>query len=342
MKESDILTVREQADLLQRKAAAYQQPNHLVSIWQLSSTLLSYVGAWVVSYFAFEYSFWLAVPCIAIACLLMIRTFILFHDCGHQSFFRSRKANDFWGVITGILTFTPYHHWHGNHAKHHATSANLDKRGHGDVWMMTVREYQEASRGERLKYRFYRNPFVMFLLGPLAIILINHRIVRPNSTRIEKRSVVVTNIGIVLLGAALAFIMGWQAYLVIQLGILYFGLMVGIWLFYVQHQFEDVYWSRRNNWDFVTAALEGGSFYDLPAVLRWFTGSIGYHHIHHLNSRIPNYRLAECHEQIPELQSVPRVGLRRSLKALRYRLLDEETGKMVGYREARMSRDMAA
>ncbi len=326
---------------LQKKVAAYQKPSRARSIWQLTNTLIPYAAVWVAAYYAYEVSFWLAIPLIVLGGLLMIRTFVLFHDCGHQSFFASRKANNFWGVVTGLLTFTPYHYWHANHARHHATSANLDKRGHGDVWMMTLQEYEQAPPFERLKYRLYRNPVIMFLLGPLFIMLISHRVVRRKGTSTQKRNVWITNIGVVVMAAALIWAMGWEAYLVIQLGILYIGLMTGIWLFYVQHQFEDVYWSRSRDWDFVTAALEGGSFYDLPIVLRWFTGSIGYHHIHHLNSRIPNYRLADCHEEIPELRSVPRISLRKSLKALWYRLLDEDTGQMVGFGELRRRHEAA-
>jgi omega-6 fatty acid desaturase (delta-12 desaturase) len=175
----------------------------------------------------------------------------------------------------------------------------------------------------------------MFLLGPLFITLLTHRIIRRKASRKEKVSVYGTNLGILLVASALIFLMGWKAYLIIQFTTLYLALIFGIWLFYVQHQFEDVYWSRQGNWDFVTASLEGGSFYKLPAVLKWFTGSIGYHHVHHVNPRIPNYNLAKCHDQIPELNSIRPVKLFGSLKSLGYRLLDERTGKMVGFREAR-------
>jgi omega-6 fatty acid desaturase (delta-12 desaturase) len=280
-------------------------------------------------------SFWLALPVIVLASGFMIRTFIIFHDCGHQSFFSSRKANDFWGVITGLLTFTPYYYWHANHARHHATSANLDKRGEGDVWMMTVEEFFSAPSKEKWKYRLYRNPIIMFLLGPLFITLLTHRLIRRKASKKEKLSVYGTNLGILAIGVALSFIIGWKAYLIIQGSILYLSLILGIWLFYVQHQFEDVYWSRQGNWDFITASLEGGSFYKLPTVLKWFTGSIGYHHVHHVNPRIPNYNLAKCHDEVPELNSIRPVNLWGSLKALRFRLLDEETGKMVGFREAK-------
>lgn len=323
------------AENITKEIATFQKSSSASSIWQLANTLIPYGLLWALAYFAYSYSYWLALPVIILASGFTIRTFIIFHDCGHQSFFRSRKANDFWGTITGVLTFTPYYYWHANHARHHATSSNLDKRGAGDVWMMTVAEYEAATPRERLQYRLYRHPLVMFLLGPLFMTLITHRIVRRKATRKEKVSVYGTNLGILAVGIAASLIMGWKAYLVLQFSILYVALILGIWLFYVQHQFEDVYWSRTNGWNFITASLEGGSFYKLPAVLRWFTGSIGYHHVHHLNPKIPNYNLAKCHDQFQELNSIKPVKLFSSLKSLNFRLLDEETGTMVGFREAK-------
>ncbi|MBD3402579.1 fatty acid desaturase [candidate division GN15 bacterium] len=322
------------ARLIQRELSSFQRPSRGKSIWQLINSLVPYILLWILAYELLHVSFWLTVPVLIVAAGFMIRIFIIFHDCGHGSFFRSKKANDFWGVITGIITFTPYHYWRASHAKHHATSANLDKRGHGDVWMMTVEEYLEASRGERLKYRLYRNPLVMFLLGPLFILLITHRFVRRQATRRQKLSVHGTNLGILVMAAGLSLIMGVWTYLLIQFSILFLGIMAGVWLFYVQHQFEDVYWAREGEWDFVTASLDGGSYYKLPAVLRWFTGNIGYHHIHHLNSRIPNYNLPNCQRQLEHHEAATRsIGLLESLKALRYRLWDEERQQMISFGE---------
>ena len=338
MPQTDTRNVSQRIAALQKKVAAYQTPNRSRAIWQLSSTLILYAAAWAAAYIAYGYSFWLSLPFIFVGGLLMIRVFILFHDCGHQSFFKSRKANTFWGVTTGLLTFTPFSYWHACHARHHATSANLDKRGVGDVWMMTVSEYLEAPLSTRIRYRLYRNPLIMFLLGPLLLLLVKYRIAEHEVSGKHKRNVLLTNIGLQGMVALLCVLLGPTEYLVIQFGIFYVGVVVGIWLFYVQHQFEDVYWARRKEWNFVKAALDGGSFYDLPPVLRWFTASIGYHHIHHLNSRIPNYRLAACQSQVTELQDVPRVGLRKSLKALWYRLLDEQSGEMVGFRHIRGER----
>lgn len=326
---------------LQRDIAAFQHPSRLRSIWQLLNTLIPYGILWALSYYALQYSFWLALPVLALLGGFTIRTFIIFHDCGHGSFFRSKRANQFWGRLTGLLTFTAYHNWSSNHARHHATSGNLDRRGQGDVWMMTVDEYLNAPLRKRLWYRFYRNPLVMFLLGPLFIIFVTHRIPHRNVRKREKRSVYLTNLGILAVAAAMCWLIGWQNYLVIQLVSLWTGLVAGVWLFYVQHQYEDVYWEREDGWDFVSASLEGGSFYRLPVVLRWFTGSIGYHHLHHLNSRIPNYNLVRCQEEVPALGLVKPIGLLKSLKALGYRLWDEQSGQLVGFSEASRRRKAA-
>lgn len=315
--------------------AAYQRPTRLRSIWQLANSLIPYTILWYVALRIPDYSFWLTLPVAVLMGGFLVRIFIVFHDCGHGSFFRSKKANGFWGVITGFLTFTPYHRWRASHARHHATSANLDKRGEGDVWMMTVKEYQQAPRSLRLKYRLYRNPFIMFLLGPLSIILWSNRVTGNKPSRSDRRSVYRTNAALVISSAAIVFLFGWKVFLVVELLPLFIAHIAGVWLFYVQHQFEGVYWERNSKWDFVTASLEGGSFYKLPVVMRWFSGNIGYHHVHHLNSRIPNYNLVRCQNNIEPLQRAKTTGILNSLKALSYRLWDEETGRLVGFGDFR-------
>ena len=201
--------------------------------------------------------------------------------------------------------------------------------------MMTLREYLSAPRLERIKYRFYRNPFVLLLLGPLAITLVKNRIAGGKASRADRFSVYGTNAAILLLTAAMLYLVGWKAYLLIQLIALFVAHIAGVWLFYVQHQYEGVYWERSSNWDFVAASLEGGSYYKLPAILRWFTGNIGYHHVHHLNSRIPNYNLPRCQGNIPALQSTKPIGIHLSLKSLTYRLWDEDSGKLISFRGMR-------
>jgi omega-6 fatty acid desaturase (delta-12 desaturase) len=318
-------------DAIQQEISHLQHPTVGRSLWQLANTLVPYLALMALSFWAMEYSFWLALPSIVLASGFLIRLFIIFHDCGHGAFFASDRLNVIVGNFTGILTFTPYDYWHKSHAKHHATSGNLDKRGFGDVWMMTVKEYMEAPWKVRLQYRLYRNPGVMFLLGPLFIVLITHRVVRRKATTRERRSVYITNAAVLLMSIGVSLIVGWKIYLVTQFLVLYIGTMAGIWLFYVQHQFEGVYWARQPEWDFVAASLDGGSFYALPKVLNWFTGNIGYHHVHHLNSRIPNYNLPKCHKKHELLAATPKIKLLPSLKSLTYRLWDEQENRLVGF-----------
>ncbi len=316
---------------LPRIVGRFQKSDRARSIWQLVDSLLPYFILLVGTYFALKISFWLAVPPAILAAGFLIRIFIIFHDCGHGSFFKSKRANRFWGRITGVLTFTPFYSWTKNHKIHHATSGNLDKRGIGDVTTMTVDEYLSASRSERLKYRIYRNPFVMFLLGPLQILLIQNRIKLMTSDRRDIISVMGTNLAIAAIVVTAWLTVGIEYFLIVQFPVIFVGLIFGIWLFYVQHQFEGVYWARGENWDFVEASLAGSSFYRLPKVLQFFSGSIGFHHIHHLNERVPNYKLEICHHALEQKREVPTVGFWRSLKALNYRLWDEENCEMISF-----------
>lgn len=318
--------------------AEFQSPGRRSSAWQLINTLIPYGVLWYGAYRALEYSFWLALPIIALLAAFMVRTFIIFHDCGHRSFYTSKKTNVFWGILTGILTFTPFHYWRDAHARHHGTSANLDKRGEGDVWMMTLDEYMEAPLKLRIKYRLYRHPLVMFILGPLFITLLNNRIAGKGTSKTDRVSVYATDLALAVVTAGMIYLAGWKEFLLIQFTAIFLAHIAGVWLFYVQHQFEGVYWERQSGWDFVTASLDGGSFYKLPAILRWFTGSIGYHHLHHLNPRIPNYKLAKCHESIPVLQEIKPIGLFASLKSLKFRLWDEESRQLVGFSKVRQRR----
>ncbi len=323
---------------LNQKMFPFQQPGRWRSIHQLANSLIPYVGLWIAMYYVLQYSVWLALPISILAAGFLVRIFIIFHDCGHSSFFKSRIANEVCGVITGILTFTPYHYWRASHARHHATSGNLDKRGHGDVWMMTVTEYASSSRWVRFQYRLYRHPAVMFLLGPLFLLLISYRIPSRNSSRAERLSVHSTNAGILLVAFLLSLAIGFKTYLLIQLPIIFIAFVAGVWLFYVQHQFESVSWTRQRDWDFISASLYGGSFYKLPKILNWFTGSIGYHHVHHVNPRIPNYNLARCHRQIADFRNVISVGMISGLKAFGYRLWDERQKKLIGFGALRSHR----
>jgi omega-6 fatty acid desaturase (delta-12 desaturase) len=274
----------------------------------------------------------------ALAGGFLVRVFIIFHDCGHGSFFKSKRANDILGFITGVMAFTPYYHWRWEHALHHSTSGDLDRRGKGDVWTLTVQEYLEASRWKRFAYRLARNPFVLFVVAPLFLFVVRERFPTAGAGRRERDSVYWTNLAVFSLAILLSCVFGIEAYLVIQLMVIAVAGSAGVWLFYVQHQFEGVYWERGEEWDYTTAALQGSSFYKLPKVLQWFSGNIGFHHIHHLSPRIPNYYLEKCHKAEPLFQTVKPVTLFSSFKSFTFRLWDEQRRKLVGYRHLRTVR----
>jgi acyl-lipid omega-6 desaturase (Delta-12 desaturase) len=311
--------------------ARYQKSEVWPGIWQLVNTLVPYAALWYLMYLSLRVSVWLALPLAVLAAGFLVRVFIIFHDCGHGSFFPSRKANDILGFVTGVLTLTPYYHWRWEHALHHATSGDLDRRGTGDVWTLTVQEYLEASRWKRFAYRLARNPVVLFGLAPLFLFLVKMRIPKAKAPRRERHSVVWTNLAIAGMAAVLGVAFGFKTYLLLQALIIMMAGSAGIWLFYVQHQFEGVYWEHSGDWDYCTAALKGASFYKLPKPLQWFSGNIGFHHIHHLSPRIPNYHLEKCHRAEPLFQTVKPVTLLGSLRSLTFRLWDERRQRLVGY-----------
>lgn len=311
--------------------ARYQQPCVKRALWQLTNTLGPYVLSWYAMFHVMQMSLWLTAPLAVLSGALLVRIFIIFHDCAHGSYFNSRRANDIVGRIAGILTFTPYSHWRWEHAIHHASAGDLDRRGTGDVWTMTVQEYLAASRGRRLAYRLVRDPLVLFLLAPLFVFIVKHRFASAKADRRRRRSVWFTNAAVLVMVAALAWIFGLAPYLLIQSIVMTVAGAAGLWLFYVQHQFEDVYWERGEHWDYTAAALRGSSFYKLPRVLQWFSGNIGFHHIHHLSPRIPNYNLQKCHESDRHFEQVKPITLGSSLRCLTFRFWDEQGRKLVGY-----------
>lgn len=315
--------------------ARFQEPSTPRALWQIVNTFGPYVVLWYLMYLSLAVSWWITVPLAVLAGAFLVRAFIIFHDCGHGSFFKSRAANDVCGFLSGILTFTPYYHWRWEHSLHHATSGDLDRRGTGDVWTLTVQEYLESSRGKRFAYRLARNPIVLFVLAPIFLFLIKHRVPKANANRRERYSVYWMNLAILGVAVALSAVFGIKAYVLIQLTALMVAGSAGVWLFYVQHQFEGVYWERRDEWDYAAAALQGSSFYKLPRVLQWFSGNIGFHHIHHLSPRIPNYNLEKCHQADPLFQTVKPVTLLSSFKALTFRLWDEQRRKLISYRDLR-------
>jgi omega-6 fatty acid desaturase (delta-12 desaturase) len=316
----------------------YQEPSTGRALWQICNTLGPLAILWYLMDRSLAISWWLTVPLAVLAGAFLVRVFIIFHDCGHGSYFKSRAANDAVGFFTGVLTFTPYYQWRWDHALHHATSGHLDKRGTGDLWTLTVQEYLESSRWRRFAYRLARNPIVLFVIAPLYVLLIKHRFPSAKDNKRERHSVYAMNVAILGMAAALSLVIGLKAYLLIQLIALAVAGSVGFWLFYVQHQFEGVYWERGDQWDYTAAALRGSSFYKLPKVLQWFSGNIGYHHIHHLSSRIPNYHLEQCHQAHEMFRQVRPVTLFSSLKSLTFRFWDEKRKQLVGYRHLRTLR----
>jgi len=311
--------------------ARYQQPSLWRSVYQLANSLVPYAALWFLMYRSLAVSYWITLALAILAAGFLVRVFIIHHDCGHGSFFKSQKANDVWGFITGVLTATPYHFWRWEHAVHHAGSGDLDRRGLGAVWTLTVQEYLEASRWKRFAYRIERNPFVLFVLAPPILFLALHRFCAAKASKRDRRSVYWTNLALLALAAALSWILGLKAYVLIQLPVMMVASSVGVWLFYVQHQFEGVYWQRHGQWDYTAAALEGSSFYKLPKVLQWFSGNIGFHHIHHLSPRIPNYYLERCYKANPVFQRVTALTLLSSWRSLTFRLWDEPHSRLVGY-----------
>jgi len=320
-----------------RILAPSKRPDGRRALIQLLGTAIPLVALWAVMLRSLEISYVLALLLAIPAAGLLVRLFIIQHDCGHGSFFPSRRANNALGFLLGVVTLTPYHYWRRTHAIHHATSGNLDRRELGQVTTLTVREYLALPRWRRLLYRLYRNPLVLLVVGPAYQFLVKHRLPfdAPRSWRKEWTSILWTNLALAAVLAVISQTVGLSRFLMVALPVLLIAGAVGVWLFYVQHQFEDTYWEGPERWDFHAAGIEGSSFYDLPAIAHWFTGNIGYHHIHHLSSLIPNYRLRECMEKTPELQHVTRLTLRQSLRCLRLKLWDEEGRKLVGFRHLR-------
>jgi acyl-lipid omega-6 desaturase (Delta-12 desaturase) len=315
----------------------YNHPDLRKSIWQICNSVIPYIFMWYLMYRSLQYSYWITLLLSLVASGFLIRIFIIFHDCGHRSFFKSKNANTTIGMIMGILTFTPFYKWHHHHWIHHATSGNLDKRGIGDIWTMTVQEYLKSSRWNRLYYRAFRNPFIMFTFGPVLVVMVQNRLTTRRITRQEKRNVYFTNIMILIMAVLISLLIGIKAYLLIQLPVILISHCIGIWLFYIQHQFDDAYWERENKWNYKISAIRSSSFLKLPVILQWFTGNIGFHHIHHLSSRIPNYNLARCHYENEIFKDIKPIIIFSTFKALKLSLWDEPTRRMISFRRIQVS-----
>ena len=311
----------------------YQDSDLRTSLWQMVNTIGPYFILWYLAYRSLEVSYLLTLVFVFFAALFGFRTFIIFHDCGHGSFFKSRRANDIVGIFTGIITFTPYYAWRHSHAVHHATSGDLDRRGVGDIWTLTYDEYKEMPLWKRMAYRVYRNPFFIFVVGPFFDFVVLQRLpyVNVSEKPREKNSVTYTNLALLAILIIASLTIGLKAYLLVQAPIIAIASSLGVWFFYVQHQYENVYWERHEEWDYATAALFGSSYYKLPKIVQWFSGNIGFHHIHHLSPRIPNYKLESCHYDNPVFEEIEPLTFGTSLKSLHIRLWDEDRHKMIGY-----------
>lgn len=310
----------------------YRTPSRALSWWQIANSFIPYIILWGLMVWSLSFSYWLTLLLMLPAAGFTIRLFIIFHDCGHGSFFKSQKLSDLVGYFIGVLTFTPYAHWHHAHQIHHRTAGNLDKRGVGDVWTLTVNEYKALPWKKKLFYRLYRNPLLMFGLGPALVFFISNRFTFKGYSRQERFSVYLTNLGIFTIALVLCLTIGWKAYVLIQFPMMYLAAVAGVYLFYVQHQYDEVYWTDDKNWDFKLVALQGCSFFKLPKVLQWFTGNIGFHHIHHLSFKIPNYYLEACHNESPVFKQIKPITFFKSFRTLRLRLWNEETRRLVSFR----------
>jgi omega-6 fatty acid desaturase (delta-12 desaturase) len=319
--------------------ARYRQPNRLRSTFELAVTVVPLLVLWGLAWAAIQYGIWWGLLLVIPAALFLVRLFMIQHDCGHGAFFAHRHADDWIGRVIGVMTLTPYDYWRRAHATHHASAGNLDERGVGDITTLTVAEYQAKGRWGRLGYRLYRHPAVMFGIGPAWLFVLQQRwpvgMTRAGLT--PWISTMATNLAIAVFAATMIWLGGIMPFLVVHMPIVILAGAIGVWLFYVQHQFEDTHWSPGEDWQFQHAALHGSSHYDLPPVLRWFTGNIGIHHVHHLSSRVPYYRLPEVIRDYPELAALGRITLLDSLRCVKLVLWDENKRKLVSFRDAKLA-----
>lgn len=310
--------------------AKYQFPDTWRSLWQVANTLIPFFVLWYAMARLIDISYWLTLLLVVPTAAFMVRGFIIFHDCCHGSFFKTQKANDRLGLLLGVLMFTPYFMWKHEHAIHHATAGDLDRRGIGDVWTMTVDEYMTAPWWKKIAYRIMRNPFILFTVGSFGVFAFAQRFASPGAGKRERNSVIWTNLAILGIIGWLMIEIGWKAFLMIQVPLLLVAASAGVWLFYVQHNFDPTYWERHDKWEFFKAGMAGSSFYRLPRILQWFSGNIGFHHIHHLSPKIPNYKLEQCYRENPLFQIEP-LTFMEGFKGLFYRLWDEKRQMLVGF-----------
>jgi omega-6 fatty acid desaturase (delta-12 desaturase) len=318
---------------LRRLVAPYARPDYRKALWQLANTLLPFLALWTVMALTLEASDGWALLLLLPVAGLYVRLFIIQHDCGHGSFFPNARLNQWTGAVLGVMTLFPFAYWRKTHAVHHATSGNLDRRGFGDIETLTVREYRSRSWPRRLAYRLYRSMPVLLGIGPAYQFIVKHRLPfdMPLTWRREWASALLNDFALAITVALLCWAFGWRTVVAVHVPLMLLAGAAGVWLFYVQHQFEKTYWAHEDQWQAQSAAIAGSSYYDLPRIVHWFTGNIGYHHIHHLSSRVPNYRLRECFESSPALQKATRLTVWSSLSCARFKLWDEDLRRMVGF-----------
>jgi acyl-lipid omega-6 desaturase (Delta-12 desaturase) len=321
-----------------RALAPYARPHAGRALLGIATSAVPYLAVSFGMYVALDVSPLLALALALPAAVLLVRTFIVFHDCSHSSFLASRRANAWLGMALGLLLYSPFLRWRHDHAVHHATSGDLERRGVGDVRTLTVAEYEALDRRGRIGYRLLRNPVLMFGFGPVLAMVIGPRIVAKGARPRMRRNVVATNLALAALVGGLCWLIGWRDYLLVAGTPALLAGSIGIWLFYVQHQFEDAYWESGKQWSYADAALRGSSYLKLPRALQFCTGNIGFHHVHHLNARIPNYNLQRAHEENPIFHEVPTLSLRDGLRAVTLKLWDEDRKRMVSFAQARGAR----
>ena len=316
------------------RLAPYAHPRLRRSLFELATSIVPYVALSALMYLLVDVSVPLTLVLAIPTAGFLLRTYMVFHDCAHGSFLASKRANHWLGAVCGLLLFESFDRWRHSHAVHHASAGDLDRRGVGDVTTLTVEEYRRASWRRRIGYRLFRNPLVMFGLGPLMLMIAPRLAPRTMRPRL-RRSVMRTNVAVVALVGGMCWLVGWQAYLLVQMPVALLAGAAGVWLFYVQHQFEDTYWEHGGDWSYTDAALRGSSHLALPGILRFFTSNIGLHHVHHLNARIPSYNLQRAHDENPVFHTVPTLSIRDGMRAVRLKLWDEERGRLVTFSAAR-------
>jgi len=321
--------------------APHMTPRLRPALLDLATSIVAYLALMATMIVALRISYFLVLALAIPAAGFMVRTFIVFHDCAHGSFVRSKRATALLGAVLGVVLYTPFAWWRHEHSVHHATTGDLDRRGTGDIQTLTIEEYRSRSWLGRVQYRLFRNPFVMFVFGPLWVLLIGQRLIERGMRPRLRNSVLGTDLALLLVVGGLCWLVGWKAFLLVQGPPLLLAGAAGIWLFYVQHQFEDAYWQSSDTWSFDEAALQGSSHLELPRILRFFTGNIGLHHVHHLSARIPNYNLQAAHEA-GGLESVTTLSLRDGMRAVRLKLWDPDQRRLVTFREAARSRPLTS